>query len=235
MADLGESTPLPAGAQHRAGFMTLEAQRGLIAALQDVIAAAPFYQPTMPRWGTPLSVRMTNCGPLGWVTDKSGYRYQAHHPETGAPWPAMPQALLNLWTAVSDLTAPPEAALINWYGARARMGLHVDADEEERRAPVVSVSLGDAAWFRIGGARRKDPTQRVLLSSGDVFVLSGAARDLYHGIDRVLPGTGPAVIGEALADLQQSAAADAIGSGEGSAHSQGGGRLNITLRRVTPT
>ncbi len=183
-------------------------QRRLLGALREVMAEAPLFTPTMPRSGKPMSVRMTNCGPLGWVTDKEqGYRYQATHPVTGKPWPAMPQALLDLWREVASYPADPEACLVNYYVGDAKMGLHQDKDEEDFAAPVVSVSLGDSAAFRVGGLTRKDPTHAFELKSGDVVVLSGADRLAFHGIDRILPGTS-ALLPE-------------------------GGRLNLTLRRVT--
>ena len=183
-------------------------QGRLLGALRAVMAEAPLFTPTMPRSGKPMSVRMTNCGPLGWVTDKEqGYRYQATHPVTGKPWPAMPQALLDLWREVADYPADPEACLVNYYVGDAKMGLHQDKDEEDFAAPVVSVSLVDSAVFRVGGLARKDPTHAFELKSGDVVVLSGDDRLAYHGIDRILPGTS---------DLLPE-----------------GGRLNLTLRRVT--
>ena len=191
---------------HRGYFDPVD-QRMLADVVEDVLAQAPLYRPTMPRWGTPLSVRMSNCGELGWVTDKSGYRYQATHPVTKACWPAIPVPLLNLWHDVTDGLAPPEACLINFYDGRAKLGLHVDSDEDEPSAPVVSVSLGDEANFRIGGARRSDPTTRIRLSSGDVVVMGGASRHFHHGIERIFPSTS-----ELLAS---------------------GGRINLTLRRVT--
>jgi alkylated DNA repair protein (DNA oxidative demethylase) len=183
-------------------------QADLLCALRAVMEQAPLFTPTMPRSGKPMSVRMTNCGPLGWVTDKEGgYRYQATHPVTGAPWPAMPQALLDLWREVAVYPADPEACLVNFYAGDAKMGLHQDKDEEDFAAPVVSVSLGDSAIFRVGGRTRKDPTRALELKSGDVVVLGGADRLAFHGIDRILPGTS---------DLLPE-----------------GGRLNLTLRRVT--
>jgi alkylated DNA repair protein (DNA oxidative demethylase) len=185
-----------------------KAQTALLAALRDIIAEAPLFTPTMPRSGNPMSVRMTNCGPLGWVTDKErGYRYQATHPITGKPWPAMPQMLLDLWDEVADYPFPPEACLVNYYAGDAKMGLHQDKDEEDFAAPVLSVSLGDTGLFRVGGTSRKDPTHKFELKSGDVVVLSGEDRLAYHGIDRVLCGTS---------DLIPE-----------------GGRFNLTLRRVT--
>lgn len=183
-------------------------QAALLASIRAVIAAAPLYTPHMPRTGVAMSVRMTNCGPLGWLTDQArGYRYEPTHPVTGQPWPAIPPALLALWDEVTAGYAPPQACLINYYAAVAKMGLHVDADEQDRAAPVVSVSLGDTALFRIGGAKRTDPTHSVRLASGDVCVLAGPARLAFHGVDRILPGTST------LLDE--------------------GGRFNLTLRRVT--
>ncbi|HZJ11869.1 MAG TPA: alpha-ketoglutarate-dependent dioxygenase AlkB [Methyloceanibacter sp.] len=188
--------------------LDLAAQSALLAALRHVIAEAPLFTPIMPRSGHPMSVRMTNCGPLGWVTDKErGYRYQATHPETGKPWPPIPQMLLDLWDGVADYPVPPEACLVNYYAGSAKMGLHQDKDEEDFAAPVLSVSLGDTALFRVGGRSRKDPTKSIELKTGDVVVLGGEDRLAYHGIDRVLSGTS---------DLIPE-----------------GGRFNLTLRRVT--
>jgi alkylated DNA repair protein (DNA oxidative demethylase) len=151
---------------------------------------------------------MTNCGPLGWVTDKErGYRYQATHPVTGKPWPAMPLLLLDLWHDIAGYPPPPEACLVNYYAGDAKMGLHQDRDEEDFAAPVLSVSLGDSAVFRVGGQSRKGPTQTFELKSGDVFLLAGGDRLAFHGIDRILPGSS-----DLLAE---------------------GGRFNLTLRRVT--
>jgi alkylated DNA repair protein (DNA oxidative demethylase) len=156
-----------------------------------------------------MRVRMTNFGALGWVTDKDlGYRYQALHPETGGPWPDMPARLLGLWNELTLYPAPPEACLVNLYEGDARMGLHVDADEEAWDAPVLSISLGDTAIFRVGGVLRSDPTRSVRLASGDVCMLAGASRRAYHGVDRILNGTSTLL--------------------------SKGGRINLTLRRVTP-
>jgi alkylated DNA repair protein (DNA oxidative demethylase) len=188
--------------------LDLAAQRVLLAELRRVIAQAPLFTPTMPRSGTPMSVRITNCGSLGWVTDKErGYRYQPTHPETGKPWPPIPPVLLDLWKEVTQYAAPPEACLVNYYAGSAKMGLHQDKDEEDFAAPVLSVSLGDTGLFRVGGRSRKDPTQTFALKSGDVVVLGGEDRLAYHGIDRILGGTS-----DLLAE---------------------GGRFNLTLRRVT--
>lgn len=198
--------------RHLPGYFPPSRQEELLAAILEVIAAAPLYVPRMPRTGNAFSVRMTNCGPLGWLSDKErGYRYQAAHPETNKPWPAMPEALLRLWEDVADYPAPPQACLINYYLPSARMGLHRDENEEDYGAPVLSVSLGDSARFRVGGKTRKGPTQSFILASGDVFVLEGESRLAYHGIDRVMPGTST-MLDDAF---------------------PGGGRINLTLRRVT--
>jgi alkylated DNA repair protein (DNA oxidative demethylase) len=190
------------------GHLDTAAQVSLIAQLRDIVRQAPLFTPVMPRTGKPFSVRMTNCGSLGWVSDQAGYRYQPVHPVTGAPWPAMPQVLLDLWASVARYPLPPEACLVNFYAGTARMGLHQDRDEDDVEAPVLSVSLGDTAIFRIGGQRRADPTRSIRLTSGDVLVLEGESRLAFHGIDRILPGTSTIL--------------------------PSGGRLNVTLRRVSP-
>lgn len=205
-----ESRPAaaPAGFRLLPGRLGREAQQGLLDEIRAVVAAAPLFTPVMPRTGTPFSVRMTNCGPLGWVSDRAGYRYQPSHPVTGEPWPAMPQQLLDLWRELAPDAPLPEACLVNFYGPKARMGLHQDRDEATFEAPVVSVSLGATALFRLGGRSRKDPTRSFRLASGDVLMLGGEARLAHHGIDRLLPGTSTLVRDE--------------------------GRINLTLRRVTP-
>jgi alkylated DNA repair protein (DNA oxidative demethylase) len=178
------------GWRHLPGWLSPERQRLLLAALRAAIADAPLVRHTMPKSGKAFSVLMTNCGPLGWVSDcDGGYRYQATHPETARPWPPIPELLAEVWRDVAGYRAPPEACLVNYYAAGTRLGSHRDADEDDAHAPVVSVSLGDDATFHVGGARRSDPKRRLLLKSGDVFVLGGAARDFYHGIDRIHDGT----------------------------------------------
>jgi alkylated DNA repair protein (DNA oxidative demethylase) len=189
------------------GYLDRHAQSALREALQDVFARAPLYTPRMPKTGRPMSVRMSNCGPLGWVTDERGYRYQATHPDTGEPWPPMPAALLDAWRELAGYGAAPESCLINFYGPDAKMGLHQDRDEADFDAPVVSLSLGDTCLFRIGGVKRNDPTRSVRLASGDAVVLGGAARLAFHGVDRIMPGTSTLL--------------------------PEGGRINLTMRRVT--
>lgn len=196
------------GVRHWPGRLDRPAQEALRDALREVVRAAPFFQPLMPRTGQPFSVRMSNCGPLGWVSDTAGYRYQPTHPETGAPWPAMPAALLELWSRLADYPAPPEACLINWYEPNARMGLHQDRDELAFDAPVLSISLGDSCLFRFGGTTRSAPTRSVRLLSGDVLLIGGDSRLCFHGVDRIHAGT--------------------------SALLPKGGRINLTLRRVNP-
>ncbi|GLQ58175.1 alpha-ketoglutarate-dependent dioxygenase AlkB family protein [Devosia nitrariae] len=204
--------PLPTSLLYR----TLDQSQtaALLADIVAVIRAAPLYRPVMPRSGKPFSVLMTNCGPLGWVSDREGYRYQAQHPVTGGPWPPIPPMLLALWDELADYPHEPQACLVNYYGQSTRMGLHQDRDEEDFSAPVLSVSLGDTARFRLGGTDRKDPTQSFLLRSGDVMLLAGDRRLAYHGVDRVL--TGSSRLLEAHPDLFPD-----------------GGRINLTMRRVT--
>lgn len=185
-----------------------DGQHRLLQAVAAIAEAAPPYRPVLPRSGAPFSVRMTNAGPLGWVSDRAGYRYQAMHPHTGAAWPAIPAAILAVWHELAGYRAPPECCLVNFYDhEKARMGLHRDADEVALDAPVLSISLGDSAIFRLGGLQRRDPTRSLRLHSGDVVLLGGAARQAFHGIDRILPGTSRLL--------------------------PRGGRINLTLRRVT--
>ncbi|MFY8150600.1 MAG: alpha-ketoglutarate-dependent dioxygenase AlkB family protein [Hyphomicrobiales bacterium] len=189
------------------GHLDRTAQEALLETLRGVIKAAPLFTPRMPRTEKPFSVRMTNCGPLGWVSDKNGYRYQETHPETGRPWPAIPAALLEMWSSLARYPHPPEACLVNFYTSDARMGLHRDRDEADFAAPVLSVSLGDTCLFRIGGLERGSPTRSFRLSSGDVMLLEGETRLAFHGVDRLYPGTSTLL--------------------------KDGGRINLTLRRVT--
>lgn len=199
---------LPKGIRHLPGFLDRQGQEKLVEAIRAVVVEAPLYVPAMPRTGKPLSVRMTNCGMLGWVTDKErGYRYQPEHPVTGRPWPAMPESLLDIWHAASGSPKEPQACLVNFYAPEARMGLHQDRDEEDLETPVVSISLGDSCLFRVGGRERGDGTLSFKLSSGDVVVLGGEGRLAFHGVDRIYPGTSTLL--------------------------KNGGRINLTLRRVT--
>src|SRR5262245_20253822 len=195
------------GLAYHPGCLGRDAQLMLLDALRRAIAAAPLFTPVMPKTGKPFSVRMTNLGPLGWVSDRAGYRYQAHHPATGRPWPPMPDHLLALWRRLGGYPHDPEACLVNYYAGSARMGLHRDQDEADMAAPVMSLSLGDTALFRIGGPARRGPTRSISLASGDVLIMGGASRLCYHGVDRILAGTSTLL--------------------------PEGGRINLTLRRVT--
>src|SRR5436305_15191674 len=133
------------------GYFDRSGQDGLLTAIREAVRAAPLFAPTMPRTGKPFSVRMTNCGPLGWVSDRDGYRYQARHPVTGQPWPAIPAEIARVWAALLPGAPAPEACLVNYYEGGAKMGLHQDRDERALDVAVLSISLGDAAQFRLGG------------------------------------------------------------------------------------
>jgi alkylated DNA repair protein (DNA oxidative demethylase) len=200
---------LPSGIRHLPEYLDRPRQEALIGTVRAIVAEAPLYVPAMPGTGKPMSVRMTNCGSLGWMTDKAGgYRYQPTHPATGRPWPAIPQDLLTLWSDIAGYALPPEACLINFYSDDAKMGLHQDRDEKDFGAPVLSVSLGNACLFRVGGTRRTDRTLSFKLSSGDIVVLGGEGRLCFHGVDRIYPSTSTLL--------------------------KNGGRINLTLRRVNP-
>jgi alkylated DNA repair protein (DNA oxidative demethylase) len=188
----------------REKFSPIE-QKALLDEVLTRLEEAPLYRPVMPGTAKPFSVEESNFGALGWVADKTGYRYQPTHPLTGRTWPAIPEALLALWAGIND-GAPPECCLVNLYRPGARMGLHQDRDERDVSAAVIGVSLGDEALFRIGSSARGGKTQSVTLASGDVIAFGGAARLAYHGIDRIRPGTSRLV--------------------------PGGGRLSLTLRRI---
>ena len=212
MSGSRSKAPGPSGFRIFSGFLDRSAQQRLAAELRVAGSMAPFFVPAMPKTGKPLSVRMTNLGVLGWVSDKDGgYRYQPTHPATGRPWPAIPESVLAVWREVSGYAHVPEACLVNFYEPTAKMGLHQDRDEEDFSAPVVSISLGDDCLFRIGGLSRGGATLSLRLSSGDVVVLGGQSRLAFHGVDRVYPQTST-LLGDWF---------------------PGGGRINLTLRRVT--
>jgi DNA oxidative demethylase len=189
------------------GFLDRAAQEALRDEVLAILEAAPPFRPRMPRTGKPFSVMMSNCGALGWVSDERGYRYQATHPETGRRWPPMPSRLVAAFAAIAPGAPPPEACLINLYDSAARMGLHQDRDEQEFAAPVVSFSLGDTALFRVGGTQRNAPTRSFRLASGDAMSLAGESRLAFHGVDRIIVGSSTLL--------------------------PEGGRINLTLRRVT--
>ena len=182
-------------------------QRQLTDEVGELAKEATPYRPVTPG-GKAMSVAMTNLGPLGWITDAKGYRYEPVHPVTRRPWPPIPAALTGLWAELCDPAVPPDCCLVNVYDAASKMGLHRDFDEADFRFPVLSVSLGDTALFRLGGLKRSDPTGQIRLASGDVVVLGGEARRAYHGVDRIIAGSSRLI--------------------------DGGGRINLTLRRAAP-
>lgn len=201
-------TPTPPlkirGFQIYKGFLDRAAQESLVAEIRSVAQAAPFFAPKTPS-GKSMSVRMTSAGPLGWVTDSAGYRYQAQHPK-GQSWPDIPEAVLAIWRTVGSDQRLPYSCLVNFYGEEARMGMHQDRDEGDFSWPVVSISLGDEALFRMGNATRGGKTESLWLSSGDVVVMGGEARLNYHGVDRIRFGSSSLL--------------------------PKGGRINLTLRVV---
>ncbi len=204
---MGNILSLPEGVFHWPGHFDAENQVELLEYIREKVAISPLFTPKMPKTGKEMSVRMTNFGEFGWVTDKeNGYRYQEKHPATGKPWPDIPQRLHDLWERFSGYSKPPQACLVNFYSDGAKMGLHQDRDEQDFEAPVLSVSLGNDCQFRIGGTTRGGKTQSFRLMSGDVMMLSGPSRLAFHGVDRIYPNTS---------DLLKS-----------------GGRINLTLRRV---
>jgi DNA oxidative demethylase len=189
---------------HR-GWLSGQAQAAMLADLRPGLVQAPLVRMETPG-GKPMSVRMSAAGRLGWVSDRRGYRYAAQH-LSGAAWPAIPASVLAVWRGVTGLTRDPDCCLINHYAPDARMGLHQDRDEGDFSFPVVSISLGAEALFRMGGLRREDGTESRWLASGDVVVIGGPARLAFHGVDRLRPGSSTL-----LTD---------------------GGRINLTLRVVT--
>ena len=198
---------VPAGFQLLPAALDAEAQTALAETVLKALEGVPAAHYVTPG-GKAMSVAMSNLGPLGWVSDARGYRYQATHPQSGNPWPPIPPVLLDLWARHADPLTPPDACLVNLYRGAAKMGLHQDRDEADMRFPVLSVSLGDTAVFRIGGTTRGGRTASVRLASGDVCVLGGEARLAFHGVDRIIPGSSSLI--------------------------PGGGRLNLTLRRAAP-
>jgi alkylated DNA repair protein (DNA oxidative demethylase) len=192
------------GAALYRGFLGPAAQARLVEALRGIVIEAPLFSPET-RWGRKMSVRMTSAGRLGWHSDRRGYRYVDRHP-SGTPWPAIPAQVQEVWRAVVPDARPPDCCLVNFYGEGAKMGLHQDRDEADFSQPVVSISLGDEALFRIGGTERSGSTESVWLASGDVLVLGGSARLAFHGIDRVRTGSSGLL--------------------------RDGGRINLTLRVV---
>ena len=186
------------------GWLGAQAQAAIVGALREVVAEAPLFSPET-RWGKTMSVRMTSAGRYGWFSDRRGYRYIDRHP-SGVDWPPIPEDVLTVWRTFVPGGAEPDCCLVNFYLEGAKMGLHQDRDEADFSHPVLSISLGDDALFRIGGTERGGKTQSTWLASGDVMMLTGPSRLAYHGIDRVRGGSSTL-----LPD---------------------GGRINLTLRVV---
>ena len=185
-------------------YLDGEAQQTLLADVIAIEEAAPPFSP-LTAWGKPMSVRMTSAGRYGWFSDRRGYRYIERHPDS-LPWPAIPPSVLAIWNEITGLARAPDCCLVNRYGETARMGLHQDRDEADFTFPVLSVSLGDEARFRIGGRSRGGTTESLWLRSGDICLLAGEARLVHHGIDRIRFGSSTLI--------------------------PGGGRINLTLRVV---
>lgn len=183
-------------------YLSKTRQNAILEDIRMVATDAPlrFYETP---GGHKMSVAMTAAGALGWTADRGGYRYREGYAE-GEAWPEIPASILAVWHELAGVDAVPDSCLVNYYGEGARMGLHQDKDEATLDWPVLSISLGDDALFRVGGLDRKSPTQSIWLKSGDVALLSGPARAAFHGIDRIKYGTS---------DLLRK-----------------GGRLNLTLR-----
>lgn len=181
---LGESAWLLRGLAHSAAPL-------LLRDVQAVAAISPFRTMTTPG-GYRMSVAMTNCGRVGWITDRRGYRYDAVDPETGRPWPVMPDSFLNLAQEAADEAGfagfEPDACLLNRYAPGTRLSLHQDRNERDMAAPIVSVSLGLPAVFLWGGATRGERPRRIRLESGDVVVWGGSSRLAFHGVDTLAEG-----------------------------------------------
>lgn len=185
-------------------WLDVDAQAALVESLRGVVRAAPLFTPKTPM-GKSMSVRMTSAGRYGWYADSAGYRYQPCHPK-GQPWPEIPQEVGLIWKRLINDSRMPDCCLVNYYTQEARMGLHQDRDEEDFDWPVLSISLGDDALFRMGNLTRGGKTESVWLHSGDVVVMGGEARLCYHGVDRIRFGSSQLL--------------------------KGGGRINLTCRVV---
>ena len=186
------------------GYLDTSAQADLVEDLRVVANAAPLFSPMTP-YGKPMSVRMTSAGKYGWFADRTGYRYEMHHPN-GQPWPTIPDRVLKIWQDLVHDTHRPDCCLVNYSSGSAKMGMHQDRDEADFSWPVLSVSLGDDGLFRIGNEKRGGKTESIWLRSGDVVVMGGEARLRYHGLDRIRAGSSTLL--------------------------PKGGRINLTLRVV---
>jgi len=186
---------LPNGVSHRPVYLDRPRQQALVDIVRSIVAGAPLFVPVMPGTGKPMSVRMTNCGPLGWVSDRTGYRYSPVDPASGHAWPEMPKCFVDLANQSADAAGfanfAPDACLINRYEPGAKMSLHQDKDERDLEQPIVSVSLGLPAVFQFGGDRRSGGAARIPLQHGDVVVWGGPARLRYHGVLSLKDGDHP--------------------------------------------
>ncbi|GHA48509.1 alkylated DNA repair dioxygenase [Amylibacter ulvae] len=176
-----------AGFQVYKSYLSTTVQQEFAKELRDVVSAAPMFSPKTQSGGQ-MSVRMSAAGKYGWYSDANGYRYVDCHPN-GTRWPDIPDGIVSVWQDLVSKTRMPDCCLINFYGENAKMGLHQDNDEADYSYPVLSISLGDAALFRVGGTKRGGKTQSIWLESGDVVVMGGDARLAYHGIDRIKFGS----------------------------------------------
>lgn len=193
------------GFEIRKGYLDRPAQEEMVAAVREIVRVAPLVRPET-RFGQKMSVRISAAGEFGWVSDRRGYRYERYHP-SGVAWPAIPEDVLQIWHDVTRLKKVPQCCLVNYYTADARMGLHQDRDEADFIWPVLSISLGNSALFRMGNKERGGSTESVWLDSGDVVVMGGDARLCYHGVDRIKTGSSTLLKDD--------------------------GRINLTLRVVT--
>lgn len=190
--------------------LTLQEQNDLVALCREVIAQAPLFQKTMPN-GANFNYLCTSAGEYGWMSDRKGYRYERAHPTTGNAFPPIPDQIHSIALRAAERSGEPllpQSALLNWYTADSKLGLHIDKTER-CDAPVISISLGADCVFVKGGPKRADPKEKVVLHSGDVMVMSGEHRYCYHGVNKIVPDTMPSSL-----DMQQF------------------GRLNITVRQV---
>lgn len=190
--------------------LTKVAQQEILAAARVIVRQAPLFRPAMPGSGQPFNYAMTNCGDLGWVADKDGYRYQEDHPNTGKGFPAMPQVIRELTIDLAKETGNddfyPESCLLNFYSKGAKLGLHQDITENNLSAPIISISLGDTGIFVLGGKHRTDKTKQYIIQSGDCIVMSGESRMYFHSFKGIVPNTSSLL--------------------------KNGGRLNLTIRQV---
>jgi len=193
LTSLRQSETLAEGARFLPGFAGDQVE-SLLAEIHAIAACAPFRR-MQTSGGHTMSVAMTNCGAAGWVTDRHGYRYTATDPQTGRPWPDLPESFRSLATRAAAAAGYPDfipdACLINRYEPGARMSLHQDRNEQDLAAPIVSVSLGLPATFLFGGLSRTDRPRKVVLLSGDIVVWGGPSRLAFHGIEPLAPGGVP--------------------------------------------